>query len=179
MRYFLWIHILIKFSLVSVGIAHNILLARLATRKAKPAGSYHLTNAGVPAFVAPLTLNDVWGFGYATAKKADEKLGTRVLGELVGKSKALLCDALGKGTGEKLFNAIRGIDHQKLQSSKPRKSVSCEINVSHSEICFPQALNNNSSFPISMGYGSKTTLKQRLLYLAWLKKLPFGWSTSM
>jgi len=39
-------------------------------------------------------------------------------------------DALGKGTGEILYKAIRGIDEKKLESDKPRKSVSCEINVS-------------------------------------------------
>ena len=38
-------------------------------------------------------------------------------------------DALGKGTGETLYKAVRGIDEKKLESDKPRKSVSCEINV--------------------------------------------------
>lgn len=122
-------HLTLAFLAVSIGIAHNIMLARLATRRAKPAGSYHLIPAGVVAFIAPLQIDGIWGFGSSTAKKVEEKLGTRTLGELVGKSKAVLCDALGKGTGEKLFNAIRGIDEQRLQSDKPRKSVSCEINV--------------------------------------------------
>lgn len=52
------------------------------------------------------------------------------LGELASRSKGVLCDALGRATGEKLYNAIRGIDDKKLESDKPRKSVSCEINVS-------------------------------------------------
>lgn len=46
------------------------------------------------------------------------------------KSKGVLCEALGKSTGETLYNALRGIDDKKLESDKPRKSVSCEINVS-------------------------------------------------
>ena len=114
---------------ISIGIAHNILLARLATRRAKPAGSYHLLPENVAEFIAPLDITDLWGFGYSTKQKAQDKLGTTLLGELAGKSKSVLSDALGKSTGETLYNAIRGIDHTKLESDKPRKSVSCEINV--------------------------------------------------
>ena len=51
------------------------------------------------------------------------------LGELAKKSKGTLISALGKSTGETLYNAVRGIDDKKLESDKPRKSVSCEINV--------------------------------------------------
>ncbi|KAF9009538.1 hypothetical protein BDQ17DRAFT_1421710 [Cyathus striatus] len=113
---------------VSIGISHNIMLARLATRKAKPAGSFHLAPEQVPGFIAPLNLADLHGFGWATEQKAQEKLGTSVLGELLNKSKGALCDALGKGTGETIYKAIRGIDDKKIESDKPRKSVSCDIN---------------------------------------------------
>ncbi|KAF7794734.1 hypothetical protein EIP86_005872 [Pleurotus ostreatoroseus] len=113
---------------VSIGIAHNIMLARLASRKAKPAGSYHLRPSDVPVFIAPLHIDDLHGFGRASYEKAQEKLGTTSLGELAKMSKAVLCEALGKGTGETLYNAVRGIDHRKLESDKPRKSVSCDIN---------------------------------------------------
>ncbi|TCD63972.1 deoxycytidyl transferase [Steccherinum ochraceum] len=113
---------------VSIGIAHNIMLARVASRRAKPAGSYHIFAADAPALLAPLDIDDLHGFGYAARQKALEKLGATNLGELAKKSKAILCDALGKGTGETLFKAIRGIDDRKLESDKPRKSVSCDIN---------------------------------------------------
>ncbi|KIM49579.1 hypothetical protein M413DRAFT_15584 [Hebeloma cylindrosporum] len=113
---------------VSIGISHNILLARLATRRAKPGGSFHLSLCDVPEFLAPLDISDLHGFGWSTKQKAREKLGATNLGELAKKSKAALMDALGKGTGETLYNAVRGIDEKKLESDKPRKSVSCEIN---------------------------------------------------
>ncbi len=119
-------------TIVSIGIAHNIMLARLASRRAKPAGSFHLQLADLPEFIATLNIDDLHGFGYAALQKAEEKLGTTNLGELAKKSKAVLCDALGKGTGETLYNAIRGVDGRKLESDKPRKSVSCDINVSFS-----------------------------------------------
>ncbi|KAG6845851.1 hypothetical protein H0H87_002542 [Tephrocybe sp. NHM501043] len=113
---------------VSIGVSHNILLARLATRRAKPAGSYHLLPEEVQEFLAPLSITDLHGFGNSMKHKAQEKLGTVTLGKLVDKSKAVLCDALGKSTGETLYNALRGIDNKVLESDKPRKSVSCEIN---------------------------------------------------
>jgi DNA repair protein REV1 len=116
---------------VSIGVSHNILLARLATRRAKPAGSYHLVPADVPEFLAPLDIADLHGFGGATKQKAMEKLGTTKLGEILRRSKAFLCDMLGRATGETLYNAIRGVDEKRLESDKPRKSVSCDISVSY------------------------------------------------
>ncbi|KAM5542799.1 hypothetical protein V8D89_003760 [Ganoderma adspersum] len=113
---------------VSIGIARNIMLARLASRKAKPGGSYHLRPEDVAEHLAPLDIDALHGFGYSTRQKAEEKLGVTDLGELTKKSKAVLCEALGKGTGETLYNALRGIDDRKLESDKPRKSVSCDIN---------------------------------------------------
>lgn len=105
-------------------------MARLATRRAKPAGSYHLIPSEIATFIEPLDIKDLHGFGRSTHQKAEEKLGVTKLGELAKKSRGVLCEALGKGTGETLYNAIRGIDHKQLESDKPRKSVSAEISVS-------------------------------------------------
>ncbi|EEB96304.1 hypothetical protein MPER_04583 [Moniliophthora perniciosa FA553] len=113
---------------VSIGVAHNILLARLATKRAKPAGSFHLMPQDVEAFLQPLDISDLHGFGHSAKQRALDKLGATKLGELALKSKSVLCDALGKTTGETLYNAIRGIDERKLESDKKRKSVSCDIN---------------------------------------------------
>ncbi|KAH9171433.1 DNA repair protein [Lactarius sanguifluus] len=112
----------------SIGIAPNIMLARLATRRAKPAGSFHLLPAAFRDLLPDLDIQDLYGFGRAARDKASEKLGTTNLGELAGRSKAALCDALGNAMGETLYNSIRGKDDRKLESDKPRKSVSCDIN---------------------------------------------------
>ncbi|KAG7442234.1 DNA repair protein [Guyanagaster necrorhizus] len=113
---------------ISIGISYNILLARLATRRAKPAGSYHLLQHDVAEFIASLDISSLHGFGSSAKQKVVDKFGVSTLGELVTKSKVALCDVLGKGTGETLYNAIRGVDDKKLESDKARKSVSCEIN---------------------------------------------------
>ena len=36
----------------------------------------------------------------------------------------------GRGTGEVLFDAMRGVDGRRVEGGKARKSVSCDINVS-------------------------------------------------
>lgn len=105
------------------------MLARLATRRAKPAGSFYLRPAAFMDLLPTLDIQDLHGFGRAAREKACEKLGTSNLGELARRSKAGLCDALGKSMGETLYNAVRGVDERKLESDKPRKSVSCDINV--------------------------------------------------
>ena len=114
---------------VSIGISWNIILSRVASRKAKPANSFLLVPEDLRSILDPLDIKDLHGFGSSTKQKAVEKLGTSSLGELMQKPKGVLLDALGKGTGEMLYNALRGMDERKLTSDKPRKSVSCDINV--------------------------------------------------
>ncbi|KAJ7274282.1 hypothetical protein B0H12DRAFT_1066406 [Mycena haematopus] len=113
---------------ISIGISHNILLARLATRRAKPAGALHIVPADVPALIETLQITDLWGFASSHRDKAMEKLGSTALKDLANKSRVVLSEALGKKTGEKLYDAIRGIDHTQLSSDKQRKSVSAEVN---------------------------------------------------
>ncbi|KAJ7928918.1 hypothetical protein B0H13DRAFT_2228851 [Mycena leptocephala] len=108
---------------VSIGISHNILLARLATRRAKPAGALHIVPADVPDLIATLQITDLWGFASSHRDKALEKLGSTALRDLANKSRVVLSEVLGKKTGEKLYNAIRGIDDTQLSSDKQRKST--------------------------------------------------------
>jgi DNA repair protein REV1 len=115
---------------ISIGIGSNLLLARFATKRAKPASSFHLHDTDAEEFLAPLPIDLIWGVGWSMRKKAEEKLGIRTIGELATKSKAALIAAFGPKTGEMLWGAARGLSDQKIESSKKRKSVSAEINVS-------------------------------------------------
>jgi DNA repair protein REV1 len=149
------------------------MLARLATRRAKPAGSFHLLPTAFPDLLPTLDIQDLHGFGRAARDRAHEKLGTTNLAELVGHSKTALCDALGKSSGEILYNAIRGIDERKLESDKPRKSVSCDINVrigvpSHSD-------RQELTYTHSMAYGLKIMIRWKLSSIKCQKKLHAAW----
>lgn len=115
---------------ISIGIGSNLLLARFATKRAKPASSFHLHDGDAEEFLAPLPIDLVWGVGWNMRKKAEEKLGIRTIGELATKSKAALTAVFGPKMGEMLWGAARGLSDQKIESSKKRKSVSAEINVS-------------------------------------------------
>ena len=117
---------------MSIGISWNVILSRIASRKAKPANSFLLVPEDLRSILDSLDIKDIHGFGNSTKQKAVEKLGTSSLGELMKKPKRVLCETLGKGTGEMLYNALRGVDERKLASDKPRKSVSCDINVRRS-----------------------------------------------
>ena len=142
-------HNLLTSCSASIGIASNIMLARLATRRAKPAGSFHLRPTAFTNLLPTFDIQDLHGFGRAAHEKACERLGTSNLGELSGRSKAMLCDALGKSMGETLYKAIRGVDERKLESDKPRKSVSCDINV---RIGFPSHIDQRETNPYAVRY---------------------------
>jgi DNA repair protein REV1 len=115
---------------VSIGIAHNVLLAKLATRAAKPAGVYHLVPALAPDFLVDLDVKDLPSIGYSTANKIEEKFGTTKCGPLLEITKSALQKTLGPKTGEMVFGYLRGVDDKKLEPHKERKSISAEMNVS-------------------------------------------------
>ena len=58
---------------MSIGIGESLLLARIATKKAKPAGSYHLKREDAVDHLAPLPLSILPGFGYNTIEKIKAK----------------------------------------------------------------------------------------------------------
>ncbi|KAL8279058.1 hypothetical protein RQP46_008516 [Phenoliferia psychrophenolica] len=113
---------------VSVGVSHNILLARLASRRAKPAGSYHLLESEVESFLKDLPVGSLPGIGYATESKLEEKLDVTTVGDLLRVPKAQLVEAIGKQNGDKFEKFARGIDPRELEGAKPRQTVGAEIN---------------------------------------------------
>jgi hypothetical protein len=124
-------NIVLNNPLVSIGISHNILLARLATRAAKPAKSFHLLPDQVSTHISPLDIRDLPGVGYSIRDKIETKFGVRTCGEVRDKiSKEALQKTLGDGIGAKMWDSVRGIDHSPLGVEQKRKSVSAEVNVS-------------------------------------------------
>jgi DNA repair protein REV1 len=156
---------------LSIGIGSNVLLARFATKRAKPASAFHLHDADAEAFLADLPVDLIWGVGWSMRRKAEEKLGIRTIGELATKSKAALVVVFGPKTGEMLWGAARGLSDQKIESSKKRKSVSAEINV---RFCFRGGA---FSAPvrvyltaISLVFALGMTKRQRILCDNWVRK---------
>lgn len=112
---------------VSVGIGGNVLLAKLATKKAKPAGQYLIKSAMLVEFMDEVVVRELPGIGYNIATKVEEKLGTNKVGEVRGISKERLKNLLGEKTGEKLWGYCRGLDDTVVGQTTVRKSVSVDV----------------------------------------------------
>lgn len=114
---------------VSVGIGKNILLAKLALRKAKPAGQYHLKDEEVMEFMKDLDVQDLPGVGWKLSEKMEEFMNIKTVGEVRTKSLSELKEKFGPKTGIKLYEFARGIDNSEVGEIVQRKSVSVEVNV--------------------------------------------------
>ncbi|RMZ83294.1 hypothetical protein DV738_g1346, partial [Chaetothyriales sp. CBS 135597] len=112
---------------VSVGIGANILLAKTALRKAKPAGQCLVKPEQVLGFLGELVVTDLPGIAWSIGKKLEE-IGVRYVKDIRGLTKERLMNHLGPKTGEKIWDYSRGIDRQEVGEQVVRKSVSAEIN---------------------------------------------------
>jgi len=114
---------------VSIGLGENILLARLALRRAKPAGQYHLRSDEIQEFMRNLSVGDLPGVGRRLSGKLQQIMNVQTVGELLTKSQGELKEKFGPKIGENLYNFARGIDHSEVGEIVQRKSVSVEVNV--------------------------------------------------
>ncbi|CAG9938385.1 unnamed protein product [Clonostachys rosea f. rosea IK726] len=112
---------------VSVGVGANILQAKVALRKAKPAGQYQLKPADVLDMIGELQVEQLPGVARSISGKLED-VGVKLVKDLRALSRERLSSVLGPKTGEKLWEYSRGIDKAEVGEQPPRKSVSAEIN---------------------------------------------------
>lgn len=112
----------------SIGISHNILLARLASRKAKPTNAFHLTPDLVSSFLDPLSVDDLPGIGWSTRSKLEEELKVTTVGGLLKVRQSELMRVMGEKQGKKFAEFAKGVDDRELDVGKARQSVSTEVN---------------------------------------------------
>jgi DNA repair protein REV1 len=112
---------------VSVGIGGNILLAKVALRKAKPAGQYQIKPEEILDFVGQLQVQDLPGVAWSIGGKLED-IGIKFVKDIREFSKEKLVQTLGPKTGEKLWDYARGIDKTEIGEQVVRKSVSAEVN---------------------------------------------------
>lgn len=111
---------------VSVGIGGNILLAKVALRKAKPNGQRQIKPQEVLDILGTLEVTSLPGVAYSIGGKLEE-LGIKFVSDIRATSKERLTAVLGPKTGEKLWEYARGIDRAEVGDVQPRKSVSAEV----------------------------------------------------
>ncbi|CAK9819394.1 DNA repair protein Rev1 [Anthophora quadrimaculata] len=112
---------------VSTGFGSNKLLARLATRKAKPNGQFYIQQEHINDCINTFNVEDLPGVGWTTAHKLNN-MNVRTCAELQAISLAALLKEFGKKMGEMLYNMCRGKDNSKLNLEHVRKSVSADVN---------------------------------------------------
>ncbi|GBL80967.1 DNA repair protein REV1 [Araneus ventricosus] len=111
----------------SAGMGSNMLLARLATKVAKPNGQHYVHDAAVEKLMKQQKVGDLPGVGYTTAEKL-HSLNIRTCEDLQSWSLSKLQQKFGTKTGQAFYNNCRGKDDRIVQYHKDRKSVSAEVN---------------------------------------------------
>lgn len=110
----------------SIGIGPNMLIARLATRKAKPNGQFRVKKDDLDEFMQIQMLKDLPGVGDAIIEKLPSNVSTcqdvRKLLTLTD-----LQNRLGNRQGLNLFRKARGEDDRSVGVQLDRKSVGSEI----------------------------------------------------
>ncbi|XP_017058721.1 DNA repair protein Rev1 [Drosophila ficusphila] len=112
----------------SAGVSGNKLLARMATKKAKPNGQFLLdSKQDILAYMAPMSLDSLPGVGSSMSHKL-KQAGLNNCGDVQNTSLEKLESVLGKKLGQNLFQNCRGIDDRPLAYEQARKTVSAEVN---------------------------------------------------
>lgn len=115
----------------SVGIGSTSLLARLATRHAKPDGVFWVRKEKINEFIIEERIRDLPGFGYEMMNRLTSFCGEITkCGHLQQKSERELIPVFGPKLATKIFKQCRGIeeDSDDFWKTHIRKSVSCDIN---------------------------------------------------
>jgi DNA polymerase-4 len=109
---------------VSVGVAPNKLVAKIASDFDKPDGLTVVRPSEVADFLAPLPVRRLHGIGPATEQSL-RALGVSTVSDLRELSLDRLLDRFGHW-GRALWRAARGLDERPVSSHHPRKSLSTE-----------------------------------------------------
>jgi DNA repair protein REV1 len=112
---------------VSVGIGRNVLLAKVALRKAKPAGQHQIKPEEELDFIGELAVQNLPGVAYSIGGKLEE-IGVKFVKDIRSLTKERLISILGPKTGQKIWEYSRGIDSTEIGEQVMRKSVSAEVN---------------------------------------------------
>ncbi len=109
---------------VSIGLAPNKFLAKLASELQKPRGFSVVGTAEAKAFLSGLPVSKINGVGAATAARMQAN-GTATIGDLQAMSEQQLVATYGK-FGHRLFQFANGRDERAVTPDRPTKSISAE-----------------------------------------------------
>jgi len=108
----------------SLGVATNKLVAKIACGQGKPRGLIVVPPGEEAAYLAPLSIQTLWGVGEATGNRL-RAMGIRTIGDLARWPEKASRDMLGE-SGISLQRAANGIDESPVNTERERKSYSHE-----------------------------------------------------
>jgi DNA polymerase-4 len=109
---------------VSIGLAPNKFLAKVASDMDKPRGFAVLGEKDAPAFLAPKPVGFIYGVGKVSAEKLTND-GYRIIADLQRASQRDLMERYGE-EGLRLWRLARGLDERDVNPERDTKSVSAE-----------------------------------------------------
>jgi DNA polymerase-4 len=111
---------------LSVGVAPNRYLAKLASECDKPDGLCEVRPGEETAFLDRLQLRDLWGVGGKSLARLQE-LNITSIERLRGMPRDILCSMMGEASGRYLYTAARGGDPGIYADAPKSHSLSSEI----------------------------------------------------
>ncbi len=109
----------------SVGMAHNKLLAKLASELSKPNGFLRIAPDEVRGYLDPLPVGRMWTVG-KVAEESLQKVGIRTIGDLVRADAWRLNKAVGERHAAQLRELCRGEDRRPVVTDAPEVSIGSE-----------------------------------------------------
>jgi DNA polymerase IV len=132
---------------LSIGIASNCLVAKIASGASKPSGVLEVLPGHERAFLSSLPIRKLPGIGPATAERL-HAMRIRSLGELVAAEPRLLEARLGRGV-ESLQARARGEDATPVRPAQPGS--------------LPKSISHETTFPVDRS--ARNFLEQQLAEL--------------
>ncbi len=153
----------------SVGVGPNKLIAKLASKQAKPDGLVVVRSGEVKDFLEPLPVRALWGVGEKTAETL-ARLGAKTVGDLSRTPPAILGRLVGEQHARDLHDLALGLDERPVVPYEAPKSVSHEetfgadLDAEHDLLREALALSHKVAARLREdGYRARTvTLKVRL-----------------
>lgn len=110
---------------VSVGVAPNKFLAKLASDMDKPDGLTVVDPDRIQQLLDPLPVQRLWGVGPRTAEILHH-IGLKEVRHIRSAGLDLMIRQLGEGTGQHLWNLAHGVDDRTIASERDARSISTE-----------------------------------------------------
>jgi DNA polymerase-4 len=108
---------------ISIGGGTNRLIAKLAARKAKPAGVHIVDAGGEAEFMRDLPLAAIPGIGPRFQEKL-RSFGLRLVADILPIERSLLTTWFGAGVADWLYDRARGIASPRVEAHTAQKSIS-------------------------------------------------------